>query len=209
MKPAKLFFPLLLISMLSFSQEVTNETPYVNTDFKKYLYVNYENPIYISTGHFASMKVEVSNGTIIKGKEPGKYIVKPERCETTIITVHAPGYKKEFEFECAVMHYPEIDFLGYRYEHDVRSIRGSTGIFAKHTPLDLDIAYRIDSCRVTVIDSTGQRSHINIGPAWDAVTIEMLRSAPKGAELRIDRIFLTAPGGRRYMGQECWKKFWE
>jgi len=199
----------LYVSKLSLAQQVTNEGPYVNTDFKKYLYVGFENPVYISTGKYKSLKIEINNGTITKTKEPGKYLVKPDDCKTTIVTLIGPQYRKQFEFECAIMHYPEIDFLGYRYEHNVPSIRRSEGIYAKHTPLDLDISYHIDSVRVTIKDSLGEKIHINIGPRWDSVTVEMLRQAKNGSLLIIDKIALTGPNNRRYAGQTFQTRIWE
>ncbi|MBN8673601.1 MAG: hypothetical protein J0L56_05680 [Chitinophagales bacterium] len=200
---------LIFLSLNSLGQEVTNESPYVNNDFKKYLYVNFDNPIYISTGKYKSLKIETSNGTITKTNTPGKYLIKPERCETTLITLSRPGYSRLFEFDCAVMRYPEIDFLGYRYEHNVASIRRSEGIYAKHTPLDLDISYRIDSVRVTVKDSLNEKTHINIGSKWDSTTLKMLEQAEKGSVLIIDQIKLTGPNNERYQGEPLYRRFWE
>jgi gliding motility-associated GldM-like protein len=199
----------LFRSFISSGQEVTNESPYVNNDFKKYLYVNFDNPVYISTGKYKSLKIKVSNGKITKTKTPGKYLIKPERCETTIVTLIGSGYRKEFSFECAIMHYPEIDFLGYRYDDNVPSVRRSEGIYAIHTPLDLDISYHIDSFQVTISDSLGHRTHVNVGPRWDAISSEMIHQAKRGSVLLIDKIALTGPDNRRYSGQTFKITIWE
>jgi hypothetical protein len=87
MKRILVIFCSILVPALLLGQQISNENPYVNTDFKKYLYVNFDNPVYISTGKYKSLKIEVSNGTITKTDEPGKYLIKPERCETTIVTL--------------------------------------------------------------------------------------------------------------------------
>jgi hypothetical protein len=199
----------LFISTFLLGQQIYNENPYVNNDFKKYLYVNFDNPVYISTGKFKLLKIEVSNGTVTKTGEAGKYLIKPERCETTIVTLIAPGYRKQFEFSCAVMHYPEIDFFGYRYQHNVPSIRRSEGIYAKHTPLDLDISFRIDSVRITVKDSLSEKTHVNVGPRWDSTTVKMLEQANKGSWLIIDKVLLTGPDNKRYQGEPLHKLIWE
>jgi hypothetical protein len=107
------------------------------------------------------------------------------------------------------MHYPEIDFVGYRYEHNVPSIRRSEGIYAKHSPLDLNISYRVDSVQVTIKDSLTEKAHVNIGSRWDSVTVKMIEQAKKGSVLIIDKIFLTGPDNRRYYGEPIQKRIWE
>ncbi|MCX6319580.1 MAG: GldM family protein [Bacteroidetes bacterium] len=199
----------LFLPMLFHGQQVSNESPYVNTDFKKYLYVGFENPVYLSTGKYKSLKIEVSNGTIKKTGEPGKYLITPDSHEKEIVSLNGSGYFKQFEFQCITMKNPEIDFVGIRNDDNMMPISRSEGIYAKQTPLDLDIFNRIDSVRVTVIDSLDLKVHTNIGPKWDSITLKMIRGARKGSTLIIDKIVLTGPDNRTYRGEPKLVIIWD
>ncbi|RZL04566.1 MAG: hypothetical protein EOO89_27965 [Pedobacter sp.] len=80
-----------------FGQKVVNKEPYVNMDFRKILYVNYDNPVYISTGKYGALNVAVNNGTIKKTTKAGKYIIKPKECRETIVTLTGPGFRRQIQ----------------------------------------------------------------------------------------------------------------
>jgi hypothetical protein len=209
MKQLLFLFLSILNLNIALGQKVVNTDPYVNMDFRKALYVEFDNPIHISTGKYKSLNVSVNNGTIRKTGVPGKFIVRPNRCAPIIVTLSSPGYRKEFAFECAILRDPEVQLVGDRYEHNVPSIRRSEGIYAKHTPYDLDIVYKILSFELKVWDSSGKRTHKNIGAAWDSTARLMIKTVAKGGELTIDNIILVGPDGRKRYGERFWARIWE
>jgi hypothetical protein len=183
----------LCISTLLSAQQVANETPYVNTDYRKYLYLHLDNPVYISTGKYKSVKIELSNGngTITKAKEPGKYFIKPVSVGPAVVTLTAPGYKKQFEFDCITLPYPEIYLAGSANEDNMLHVKWSKGIYVRHHTIDHSIFFTVDSFKVTINDSSGQTSFMNAGAAWSNDVQHAIWKAKENFELTLDKVYIT------------------
>ncbi len=185
----------LFLNLYCLGQKVVNnQAPHVATDFKKYLYVNYDNPIYITTGSIKSLKVSTDNGAITETNKKGAYLIKPEKTGTTIITLSGQNYKKDFIFQTYPMQYPSIRLIGVPNEDGMIKIKESDGIWAYHNPSDVDISYQIDSFTVEVKDSIGSSKHVNIGTNWDSVTKQMIKDAKSGSRILIYGVYMSRQG---------------
>ena len=179
-------------------QTVNNQSPYITTDFKKYLYVGFDNPIHISTGNFKSLRVSADNGSITSTGSKGFYLIKPERVGTSTITLSGDNYKKEFRFEVWPMHYPGIRLLGLPNEDGMIDIKHySTGITAFISPMDVNFEFQIDSFTVEVKDSLRSFSHMNIGALWDAVTKQWIQNAKTGTRISIYNVYMSGQGRKK------------
>src|SRR5688572_28127392 len=188
-----IFFLCLNCCLFCWGQQiVSNEVPHVSMDFKKYLYVGFENPVYITTGNIKSLKVSTDNGTITATGKKGSYLIKPENRGTATITLSGHNYKKTFTFKVWSMHFPTIRLVGQAGEHGIINIKSySEGIMAHYTPADVDIEYQIDSFTVELRDSANTISHINIGALWDDTTKEMIRNAKRGSRILVYEVYMS------------------
>lgn len=188
------FFSLICFGQLT----VDNHSPHVATDFKKYLYVGFDNPIYITGGNVKALKVSVDNGTIASTGKKGYYLVKPTNVGTATVKLEGNGYKKEFRFDVWPMRYPEIRLVGIPNDDGMIEIkRYSDGIAAFFTPADVDIHFGIDSFTIEVKDSLQSVSHVNRGALWDSTTKQMIQEAKSGTRILIHHVYMTGPGRKR------------
>jgi hypothetical protein len=178
---------------------VKNESPHVAMDFKKYLYVGFQNPIYITTGNIKSLRVSTDNGSITATGKKGHYLIKPRKSGTATITLSGQNYKKTFAFDVWHMQSPTIRMAGFPNDDGMIDIkRSSTGIIAYHEPVDVDIEYQIDSFTITFRYSRDTTEHVNIGAVWDSTTKEMIRTAKSGSTIAIDKVYMSRNGRRIY-----------
>ena len=202
MKIINLAFVLLFSNFLFGQITITNQSPHVSTDFKKILYLGFENPVNINTGSIKNLKVSVQNGTIKKTVIPGKVLITPINSGVTTIVLTGNNFKKSFEFEVRIMKPPEVQFDAHF--DPVPYLRQSVGIYVGHRPtdIDIDIKYVVDSFTVRLQDSTSERTHLNIGPKWDSVTTTMIREARPKAKLSVYGVYVT--GGLYKKSTKLW-----
>lgn len=192
----------LLIYFYSLSclgqQTVNNPSPYVATDFKKYLYVGFDNPIHITTGNIKLLQVSTDNGSIVSTGKKGSFLIKPEKAGTATITLSGDNFKKKFKFEVWPMHYPGIRLLGQPNEDGMIDIKhNSAGITAFISPVDVDFEFQIDSFTVEVKDSLRSFSHTNIGALWDSVTKQWIQDAKTGTRILIYNVYMSGQGRKK------------
>ena len=191
-----IFFHLFLsISTYCIGQkDVNNQSPYVATDFKKYLYVGYDNPIYITTGNFNSLKVSTDNGLLTFTDNKGYFLINPEKVGTATITLSGENYSKAFTFQVYPLRNPSIKLTGIPNEDGMIDIKRSEGVTAYYTPADIDILYQIDSFTVEVQNTNDTIIHTNIGAHWDSITKQLISNIKSGNRILIYQVYMSRNG---------------
>lgn len=192
---------LLLLSFCSYSQTkitVTNPEPDITSGLKRILYYGIENPVIINTGKYKSLIVSIQNGTIRKTDTPGRYMIKPLHFNNkTTLLLKSAAYKKTIEFTVCHIPDPIVRITGMVNEDGmVYNFRTqSTGIIAYQSPPELEFNYKIDSFRITFIDTAGHKfEHMNTGQWWDEITKGKIKAAASKTEGYINDIYLNMAG---------------
>lgn len=170
-------------------------------------YIGIDNPITITTGSNDVVKVTVKNGIIISAGGNGKYWLRPQQDQmsnTITITVQSEKEKQDFIFEVHSIPYPEVQFGGTRNDDNMfDNFRiEAKGIFCSNKNFHLTAKYKIDSFDLIIyhpIDSSSVFRHINYGPAWDNLTSNEIRKAPKGSFVLIKEVWIIGPDGRQFI----------
>jgi hypothetical protein len=202
--PMKIFAGCLVcfFAFLTNAQLNISETdPQVITSFRQQVYVGVENPVRITPGKFQNVKVTATNATIKYAKEKGLIYVNPEWDKDSVfITVSNGNWKKNFAIRISRLSLdPELELVGqFNEDRMIINFKTTTGIWVFHRGADIDLKYKVDSVRVEIEDSTGNKqNHMNIGAAWDDETRKMLKEAQAPLRMLIYDAYLTMPTGRR------------
>ena len=177
---------------ISAQVEVINPSPDVFLDSRKYLYVDAENPIIITTGRLKSVKVTMINGTIKKTDVPGKYLATPdENSFSSQIILTAKKYREEFHFDHKELPRPKAVLAGPRNKDGVVFFFRSTGLIAFIENFPIQVSFKVDSFQITVWDSLSEKTHMNIGPKWDETTKQMINAIRQGMYVNITNVHVS------------------
>ena len=189
-----IFFIVIFTSLAVSAQvEVTNPNPDVFLDSRKYLYLDAENPVIITTGGLKSVKVTMINGTIKKTDVPGKYLATPdENSFFSTIILTAKKYREEFHFDHKELPRPKAVLAGLRNEDGVVLFFKSTaGVMALIENFPIQVSFKVDSFQITIWDSLSEKTHMNIGAKWDETTKQMINTLRQGMYVNITNVHVS------------------
>jgi len=186
---------LVIIKTLSASSqlEVSSSSPNVFVDSRKFLYLDAENPVFISTGKFKSVKVSMINGIIKKSETTGKYLATPDvnSFHSTII-LEAKNFKQEFNFDHKELPVPRAFVVGPRNEDGViLYFKSTSGVMAFIENFPIQVQFAVDSFIIAFSDSISERIHMNIGAGWDDITKQMMNEMRRGTFVYIYNVHVS------------------
>ena len=178
---------------LSAQVDVNNPNPDVFLDSRKYLYLDAENPVIITTGRLKSVNVTMINGTIKKTNVPGKYLATPDQNSfSSTIILTAKKYNEEFHFYHKELPPPKAVLAGLRNEDGViRFFKSTAGVLAFIENFPIQVSFKVDSFQIKVWDSLSEKTHMNIGAKWDETAKQMINALQRGMYVNITNVHVS------------------